>query len=194
MAFRTRPCTTALRALTGRAHTPLRGLSTTKPAPTPSQKLHNRGILQILDRTILSPERAETSCSGTDNAVAADVFAYDPTVTAPESEFKCFEEEVRLDGEVDPLFISPANRDFSQTLDRDLDGRAIVRDKEDRLGGAGSSRGWVKKGKPVKVKVKTKGGKMKTTVKGDSGDEFERLLRGLRRLQMRYVSPFDGCW
>ncbi|KAL2832226.1 hypothetical protein BJY01DRAFT_102978 [Aspergillus pseudoustus] len=134
-------------------------------------------ILTEPDRTILSPERAETSYSGTDNKVGDDTFAYDPSVTNPESEFQSFEDEIRVDGECDPLFISPANRDFSQTLDRDLDGRAIVRDKGDRRGAAGSVRGWVNKHGTVRLRKGEKGD-------GEQGSDYERMLRGLRRMQM----------
>lgn len=134
-------------------------------------------MLEALEREILCPERAETAYSGTDNEVGGDHYAYDPSITNPEGEFQCFEEEVRVDGAVDPLYVSPANRDFSQMLDPDLDGRAVGSDKGDRLGAAGSVRGWVKKGKEVKIR-QGKG-------KGVNVDEYERLLRGLRKVQMR---------
>ncbi|KAL4805638.1 hypothetical protein BDV18DRAFT_160543 [Aspergillus unguis] len=189
MAYRT-SCTRALRVLNTRLSP--RYISTSAPLCRPATQQGGQSppqeanMLRSLDRTVLCPERAETAYSGTDNAVGHDVTAYDPSTTAPETELSAFEEEIRLDGEEDPLFISPANRDYSQILDKEIDGRAIVPDKGDRLGGSGSVRGWVRKGREVKIKFRTKSGKrMVTTVKGDAGDEFERLLKGLRRLQMR---------
>ncbi|KAL4974664.1 hypothetical protein BDW66DRAFT_152698 [Aspergillus desertorum] len=209
MTFRLNQSTAALRALAfkleGKSPRPalltlsprLRTIATTPTTPSPSQA-QNTGVpsgemnqIEILERTILRPERAECTCSGTDNAVGYSAQAYDPSTTTPESEFACFEEEIRLreDGSIDPLFISPANRDFSKLLDRELDGRAIGKDKLDRLGNTGSVKGWVKKGKEVKVRVIGKEGKevwrrMRMGM-GFEGDEYERLLRGLRRLQMR---------
>jgi hypothetical protein len=160
----------------------LRPITTsTHKAPKRDPRNQDSQLLTELDRTTLSPERAETAYSGTDNEVGADTYAYDPSVTSPEVEFQSFEEEIRLEGEVDPLFISPANRDFSQAIDRDLDGRAIVRDKGDRCGAAGSVRGWVNKHGTVKLRKGEKGD-------GEAGGEYERLLRGLRRVQMNRVS------
>ncbi|KAL4994210.1 hypothetical protein BDV10DRAFT_197686 [Aspergillus recurvatus] len=209
MTFRLSQSTSALRALAFKLETGgpgpgrpflsahLRAIATTPTTPSPTQA-QSTGMpsdemnqIEILERTILSPERAESTCSGTDNAVGFSAQAYDPSTTTPESEFACFEEEIRLreDGSIDPLFISPANRDFSKLLDRELDGRAVERDKVDRLGATGSVRGWVNKGKEVKVRVIGKEGKevwrrMRMGM-GDEGDEYERLLRGLRKLQMR---------
>ncbi|KAL5341390.1 hypothetical protein BJX70DRAFT_395779 [Aspergillus crustosus] len=160
-------------------------ITTTPPlsTPQPQRNQHNPRILTILERTILSPERAETTCSGTDNSVGSDTFAYDPSTTTPEVELSAFEAELRVEGEDDPLFISPANRDFSQLLDRELDGRAVLRDQVDRRGGEGSSRGWVNKKRMVKVRgLVDKHGNGKEKVVGM--DEYERLLRGLRRVQM----------
>ncbi|KAL5050925.1 hypothetical protein BDW71DRAFT_202973 [Aspergillus fruticulosus] len=206
MTFRLNQSTNALRAFALRAGRPrpalaslpqhLRTIATTPTTPSPTQAQTGMpsgemNQIEILERTILCPERAESTCSGTDNAVGYSAQAYDPSTTTPESEFACFEEEIRLreDGSIDPLFISPANRDFSKLLDRELDGRAVERDKLDRLGGTGSVRGWVNKGKEVKVRVIGKEGKevwrrMRMGM-GDEGDEYERLLRGLRRLQKR---------
>ncbi|KAL4868407.1 hypothetical protein BDV12DRAFT_197281 [Aspergillus spectabilis] len=150
--------------------------------PHQSSTNQNPRLLQTLERTVLSPERAETTCSGTDNSAGSDTFAYDPSTTTPEVELSAFEAELRVEGEGDPLFISPANRDFSQLLDRDLDGRAIVRDKGDRCGGVGSSRGWVNKKRMVKVRGFDADGKRGEKVVGMV--EYERLLRGLRRVQM----------
>ncbi|KAL3443265.1 hypothetical protein BJX65DRAFT_199877 [Aspergillus insuetus] len=151
--------------------------TTTQHTPKRDTRNQESQLLTELERTILSPERAETAYSGTDNKVGDDTYAYDPSVTAPEVEFQSFEDEIRVDGEVDPLFISPANRDFSQAIDRDLDGRAVVRDKGDRCGAAGSVRGWVNKHGTVKLRKGEKGD-------GEVGGEYERLLRGLRRVQM----------
>ncbi|KAL2811959.1 hypothetical protein BJX63DRAFT_263881 [Aspergillus granulosus] len=180
MALRSRPTLKTYLTVTTK---PIKPLSSqirriTLQQHTSYPKQDNRGqnskLFTEFDRTILSPERAETAYSGTDNKVGDDHYAYDPTVTNPETEFKLFEDEVRVDGECDPLFISPANRDFSQTLDRDLDGRAILRDKGDRQGAAGSVRGWVNKHGTVQLR---KGD-------GEQGSDYERMLRGLRRLQM----------
>ncbi|KAL2871686.1 uncharacterized protein BJX67DRAFT_377428 [Aspergillus lucknowensis] len=162
---------------------PLRPISTTPSNAPPPKTEHDHprksksDLLAMFERTILRPERAETAHSGTDNAVGDDHYAYDPSTTNPESEFRCFEEEVRHDGTCDPLFISPANREFSRMLDREIDGRAVGGDRRDRGGAAGSVRGWVNKHKRVKVRGVGEGreGKM---------DEYERLLRGLRRVQM----------
>ncbi|KAL6233605.1 hypothetical protein BDW75DRAFT_231802 [Aspergillus navahoensis] len=206
MLFRPNQSINALRALASTAGGPrptlpslsprLRTIATTPTTPSTTQAQtgmpsNDINQIEILERTVLCPERAESTCSGTDNAVGYSAQAYDPSTTTPESEFACFEEEIRHreDGSIDPLFISPANRDFSKLLDRDLDGRAVERDKHDRLGATGSVRGWVKKGKEVKVRVIGKEGKevcrrMRMGM-GDEGDEYERLLRGLRKLQMR---------
>ncbi|RDW72729.1 uncharacterized protein DSM5745_07901 [Aspergillus mulundensis] len=206
MAFRIRPLTSGLRGLTAlprlsSLQSQSRLISSTthpqKPAtpqthPSSSSPTSTNDIeIEVLERTILRPERAEGTCSGTDNAVGISRTAYDPSTTTPESEFACFESEFSPSGRTDPLFISPANRDFSQLLSRELDGRAIEGDKLDRLGMGGSVRGWVKKGKEVKVRVIGKDGKGHEVWRrmrmgmGDEGDPFERLLRGLRRVQMR---------
>ncbi|KAL4952198.1 hypothetical protein BDW69DRAFT_185655 [Aspergillus filifer] len=189
-----RPIVRTLRApilqlSSSRSTTPLRTISSTHslfPAsldPSPSDPR----VITILERTILSPERAETTCSGTDNAVGTSIHAYDPSITTPESEFARFEEEFLAGekmGETDPLFISPANRDFSRLLDRELDGRAILKDQADRLGLEGSVRGWCKKGKMVKIMSAGRGGVTR--------DEFERLCRGLKRVQMRQAMRNKG--
>ncbi|KAL4879914.1 hypothetical protein BJY04DRAFT_219719 [Aspergillus karnatakaensis] len=183
------------RVLTSLTTSTLRPLSTTtslfKPHQEQNTQPSNPRVLATLERTILSPERAESTCSGTDNSVGSDTFAYDPTTTTPEVELSAFEGEIRVEGDSDPLFISPANRDFSQLLDRDLDGRAIVRDKGDRCGVEGSSRGWVNKKRVIKVRgLFDKKGKEKVV----GMDEYERLLRGLRRVQMerRVVFSVNG--
>ncbi|KAL4779851.1 hypothetical protein BJX76DRAFT_361402 [Aspergillus varians] len=190
MSFHIKPSTLTLRASTRPLRTHLRPLTTTIPTLDPKaqqkQREREREIIENFERHILSPERAETAYSGTDNAVGEDNYAYDPSVTNPEGEFQCFEEEVRNDGRVDPLFISPANREFSRLLDRELDGRAVGRDKGDRLGAGGSVRGWVKKGKEVRIRGPGEGGKR------GGEDEYERLLRGLRKLQMRDKAAFPA--
>ncbi|KAL4933039.1 uncharacterized protein BDV17DRAFT_287401 [Aspergillus undulatus] len=184
-----RPSLTRLPVSTPALNVGVRSITTTQTDPRPALQPKtetnlglnaNDPVLHVLERTVLRPERAETTCSGTDNAVGTNIHSYDPHTTTPETEFATFEEEVTLGdklGETDPLFISPANRDFSQLLDRELDGRAIVRDKGDRMGMEGSVRGWVKKGKAVVVKSGGRGGVTR--------DEFERLCRGLRRVQMK---------
>ncbi|KAL4770875.1 hypothetical protein BDW60DRAFT_208690 [Aspergillus nidulans var. acristatus] len=213
MTFRLNQSTAALRVLAARAGESravlpsvslrLRTITTTPKTPSPSQAQTGMpsgemNQIEILERTILRPERAESTCSGTDNAVGFSAQAYDPSTTTPESEFACFEEEIKLrsDGSIDPLFISPANPDYSKVLARELDGRAVERDKLDRLGATGSVRGWVNKGKEVKVRVIGKEGKeiwrkMRMGM-GYDGDEYERLLRGLRRLQMRGAEKDKG--
>ncbi|KAL3466956.1 hypothetical protein BJX64DRAFT_284104 [Aspergillus heterothallicus] len=177
--FTALPKVTASRAFSRPLILQARSITIQQHAKTPKQDTRGQQsqLLTELDRTILSPERAETAYSGTDNKVGDDTYAYDPSVTNPESEFQLFENEIRVDGECDPLFISPANRDFSQTLDRDLDGRAIVRDKGDRQGAAGSVRGWVNKHGTVRLRKGEKGD-------GEQGSEYERMLRGLRKMQM----------
>lgn len=72
-----------------------------------------------LERCILNPARAETCQSGTDDEVGRHKSPYDPSKTAPEKEHLALEEEYKLEGDTihDPLFFSPANRDFSQLLD-----------------------------------------------------------------------------
>ncbi|KAJ0419623.1 hypothetical protein BJY00DRAFT_313772 [Aspergillus carlsbadensis] len=193
MAFRIKPTLTMFNITRSHTFQPLRvyytplqsqshlrtitTTTTTHNTPNRDTRTQKPHLLTPLDRTILSPERAETAYSGTDNKVGDDTYAYDPSVTSPESEFQSFEDEIRLEGEVDPLFISPANRNFSQAIDRDLDGRAVVRDKGDRRGAAGSVRGWVNKHGTVRLRKGEKGD-------GETGGEYERLLRGLRRMQM----------
>ncbi|KAL4900151.1 hypothetical protein BDW74DRAFT_183105 [Aspergillus multicolor] len=197
-AFTPNPCLSAL-------HLHSRTLTSTPSLPSPPPQTHpstgpDSIQIEILERTILSPERSEGTISGTDNAVGTTHTAYDPSTTTPESEFACFESEFSpSSGAIDPLFISPANRDFSQLLSRELDGRAVECDKLDRLGLGGSFRGWVNKGKSVKVRVIGKDGKGREVSRqmrmgmGDEGDEFERLCRGLRRVLMRErVEEKDG--
>ncbi|KAI9368374.1 hypothetical protein BJX61DRAFT_546598 [Aspergillus egyptiacus] len=154
-----------------------RQITTTRPALSPSFE-RDQAVLEKLERDILSPERAETTCSGTDNAVGDDVFSYDPSVTNPELELENFEQENRGNGAVDPLFISPANPAFSQLLARERDGRCVDKDRCDRSGVMGSVRGWVNKHKEVKMRA------LNGAKRGAGDAEFERLLRGLRRVQM----------
>ncbi|KAL4793937.1 hypothetical protein BDV19DRAFT_390696 [Aspergillus venezuelensis] len=183
-----RPLVRALRApiLTRTTLRPISSTHSLFPASLDPSPADPR-VITILERTILSPERAETTCSGTDNAVGTNIHSYDPSITNPESEFATFEEEVSFGekmGETDPLFISPANREFSRVLDREIDGRAIVSDKGDRCGVEGSVRGWCKKGKMVKIMSGGRGGVTR--------DEFERLCRGLKRVQMRQAMRKKG--
>ncbi|PTU19006.1 hypothetical protein P175DRAFT_0411969, partial [Aspergillus ochraceoroseus IBT 24754] len=121
-----------------------------------------------LERQILNPERAETAQSGTDNKVGDDRYAYDPSTTNPEIEFRIFEEATRINGDIDPLFISPANRDFSQLLSPTAGGAVHNLDKT-----GPSSRGWTRKHKEVHIK----------TMGSAEYDQYERLLRGLRKVQ-----------
>lgn len=132
---------------------------TTHPNPHPLNPIN-------LDRTTLTPERAETTFSATDNTAGDDISSYDPSTTTPESELVSFAAEMRVEGEGDPLFISPANRDFSRLIDRDADARAVV---QGRGRAWGSGRGWVNKRGVVTVRTK--------------GGGWERLMRGLRRVQ-----------
>ena len=68
-----------------------------------------------LDRSILHPERAEYTESGTDSEAGRHRSSYDPTITSPEQESRASEEECKVEGDRDdPLYISPANMEVSR--------------------------------------------------------------------------------
>lgn len=122
------------------------------------------------ERQALNPERCETSKSGTDSQVAGYKSSYDPSTTTPESELQALEKECRLAGIINPLFISPANREFSELLDPTVELGAVHAHDADKLG-AGSGRGWTRKGKEVHVR-KYPGGPF---------ERYERLLGELKK-------------
>ncbi|KAJ5815621.1 hypothetical protein N7474_007398 [Penicillium riverlandense] len=97
------------------------------------------------ERRALNPERYETCKSGTDDEVAQHKSPYDPSSTTPESEHRALEDEYKLEGDVshDPLFVSPANRDFSLILDPMVGG--AVHNAQS----LGSVRGWTNKHRTV---------------------------------------------
>lgn len=71
--------------------------------------------LQDFDRTVLNPERAEGTRSGTDNDVAKQRTAYDPSKTSPESEMQSSEEESQQEGGAsNPLNVSGANKEVNE--------------------------------------------------------------------------------
>lgn len=73
---------------------------------------------QDFDRTVLNPEKAEGTRSGTDNEVAKSPSAYDPTKTSPESEMQATEEESEREGKLsNPLNVSGANTDVNKARD-----------------------------------------------------------------------------
>ena len=73
---------------------------------------------QDFDRTVLNPERAEGTRSGTDSEVAKSPSAYDPTKTSPESEMQATEEESEREGKPsNPLNVSGANTDVNKARD-----------------------------------------------------------------------------
>lgn len=118
------------------------------------------------ERRVLNPERSETSKSGTDNEVAGYSSSYDPSETTPENELKVLENECRTVGIINPLFISPANKDFSTLLDPMVGGSVHNADK---LGVSG--RGWTRKGKEVHVQ----------NVSGNPYGRYQKLLESLKK-------------
>lgn len=101
----------------------------------------------ILERTILNPEHSETCKSGTDDEVGRHKSPYDPKQTNPEQEHLALEEEYRLEGNTmhDPLYVSPANREFSRVLDPQVGGQALKHLR--------SVRGWTNKHKEVLLRT-----------------------------------------
>lgn len=101
----------------------------------------------LLERCILNPEHSETCQSGTDEEVGRHNSPYDPKQTRPEQEHRALEEEYRLEGDTlhDPLYISPANRDFSLILDP-MAGPHVLKHLR-------SVRGWTNKHKQVLLKT-----------------------------------------
>lgn len=100
----------------------------------------------ILERCILNPEHSETCQSGTDDEVGRHKSPYDRRPTTPEQEHLALEEEYRLEGDTihDPLYVSPANREFSR-LDPEGGGQALKHLR--------SVRGWTKKHKEVLLRT-----------------------------------------
>ena len=137
---------------------------------TPPKKPLPREIQTTLEyeRQILNPERSETSNSGTDNEVAGYSSSYDPSETTPENELRALENECRIVGIINPLFISPANRDFSTLLDPMVGGSVHNADK---LGASG--RGCTRKGKVVHIR----------DVPGSPYDNYRELLEKLKKLK-----------
>ena len=120
------------------------------------------------ERLVLNPERSETSNSSTDNEIAGYKSSYDPSSTTPENELKVLENECHRTGIRHPLFISPANRDFSTLLDPMVGGSVHNADK---LGTSG--RGWTRKGKEVHIR----------NVPGSPYDHYRELLEKLKKLR-----------
>lgn len=135
---------------------------------TPHEKPSPKEIQTTIEseRRILNPERSETSKSGTDNEVAGYSSSYDPSETTPENELKVLDNECRTVGIINPLFISPANRDFSTLLDPMVGGSVHNADK---LGTSG--RGWTRKGKEVHIQ----------NVSGSPYDRYQKLLESLKK-------------
>ncbi|KAJ5991149.1 hypothetical protein N7522_011356 [Penicillium canescens] len=114
----------------------------TTPGP---QKSKYQGLQ---DRESLSPERSETTKSGTDAEVAEHPSAFDPSNTAPESELAATAEESKKEGQPDsPLDVSAANKDVSAWRHPTEGGPARNRDRE-----TSSARGAPKKNRSVHVK------------------------------------------
>lgn len=101
----------------------------------------------LLERCILNPEHSETCQSGTDDEVGRHNSPYDPRQTTPELEHLALEEEYRLEGDTihDPLYISPANREFSMILDPMAGAHALKHLR--------SVKGWTNKHKEVLLKT-----------------------------------------
>jgi hypothetical protein len=113
----------------------------TTPRP---QKSKYQGLQ---DRESLSPERSETTKSGTDAEVAEHPAAFDPSNTAPESELAATAEESKKEGESDsPLDVSAANKDVSAWRHPTEGGPARNQDRES------SARRTPKKNRSVHVK------------------------------------------
>ena len=134
------------------------------------QKTQSEDAKAEAERQALTPERCETSKSGTDAQVAGYKSSYDPSTTTPESELQALENECRHAGIINPLFISPANREFSELLDPTVELDAVHAHDADKLG-AGSGRGWTRKGKEVHVH----------TYPGGPFERYERLLEELKK-------------
>ena len=154
------------------AHRELRTLHTIlreTPQSLP-QKTQPEDTKTESERQALNPERCETSKSGTDAQVAGYKSSYDPSTTTPESELQALEKECRLAGIINPLFISPANREFSELLDPTVELGTVHAHDADKLG-AGSGRGWTRKGKEVHVHK----------YPGGPWERYERLLGELKK-------------
>lgn len=132
-----------------------RAIQATHPILTHPLPLRTRCHLQtekpveqiLLERCILNPEHSETCQSGTDDEVGRHKSPYDPSQTNPELEHLALEEEYRLEGDTihDPLYVSPANREFSLLLDPMARAHALVHLR--------SVRGWTNKHKEVLLRT-----------------------------------------
>ena len=100
-----------------------------------------------INREALDPQRTEVTQSGTDSDIAQHDSAWDPSNTAPESEFKATEQEHNNKGEEGTLSMSPANPDiraWQNQMERDSE-----RGDEQR---ATSQRGQPNKNRTIHVK------------------------------------------
>ncbi|EAW12280.1 uncharacterized protein ACLA_062440 [Aspergillus clavatus NRRL 1] len=159
-----------LRYLTHTPKPPKQPLYTLTRSLPPRRPLHSNPGPE--DRQSLHPEHSEYTKSGTDDAVAHHLSSYDPSTTTPELESRVLEEECKLLGEADPLFISPANRNVSLLLE---DKPGVAMQAFERM--VPSARGWTRKHKEVRIRQMGE----------PELDQFWRLLRGLREVQARRV-------
>lgn len=126
-------------------------LPTTGPcsfSAVPSLRKDENEKDQFLDRESLKPERTEGTKSGTDNEVAQQPSAYDPSNTAPESELEATGKEQQKEGDQrNPLNMSAANPEVSAW-------RAPTEGGADRNANRESSsrRGHPKKSRTIHVK------------------------------------------
>jgi hypothetical protein len=144
-----------------------RGLRTT-PNPLNHRRMHPDD-----DRCSINTERSEYTNSGTDNEVASQRLAFDPTNIDPEREQEASGLEVQQAGDVgNPLEVSPANREVSRTLDpmeggaqRGMDRGPSMRFSP-KKGTKVSMAGWTGSGGPM-----VRGGKSSpsTTSSGNGG-------------------------
>ena len=114
-----RPSSTSCKFLTSTPRTRLLLLSTRPLSTTAShpQKKH-RTMHPDPSRSSINTERSEYTNSGTDNEVASQHSAFDPTNIDPDMEAEASGMEVLQDGnEGNPLEVSPANREVSRAFD-----------------------------------------------------------------------------
>ncbi|OOF98826.1 hypothetical protein ASPCADRAFT_403144 [Aspergillus carbonarius ITEM 5010] len=126
-----------------------------RPLPTrrtfrtiaPLQATHQqKGEEKSGDRTVLDPQRSETSQTGTDSEVAGHDAAFDPSKTSPESEVQAAQQESEQQGKVsNPLDVSPGNKDVSHARPPTEGGPDHNAEKE-----GPSARGWTKKNREVR--------------------------------------------
>ncbi|PWY83732.1 hypothetical protein BO94DRAFT_113460 [Aspergillus sclerotioniger CBS 115572] len=113
----------------------------------PLQATHQQKGEEISgDRTVLDPQRSETSQTGTDSEVAGHNAAFDPSKTSPESEVQAAQEESEQQGKVsNPLDVSPGNKDVSHARPPMEGGPDHNVEKE-----GPSARGWTQKNREVR--------------------------------------------